>query len=625
VGGAHAVKSPQKRATARVIERRAGMSRETLAITRAALGLTQGAALYLLYNAADAKVWPATDAQLFAPLVLTAVFIPSLALVGLGNLRLRTFAVWIAAATIITAALGAYDIFHDPAGGVFGASRGSPIVPSPPLWLAAAAGLAITHTLILSGDADRVWIARYTRYFDIGWKHAVQVALAGAFVGALWVLLLLGATLFRLIGIGFFEELLWQKAWFGLPITTLAFAVAIHVTDVQAGIVRGVRTLALTLLSWLLPLFTLIALGFLAALLFTGLEPLWSTRRATGLVLATAAALIVLINAAYQDGTREQPVAFILRCAGIGAAAALVPLVAIAAYAVMLRVSQYGWTPERVIATAGIVVAACYALGYAAAAIASRSWLRGIEMTNLVTAIVALAVILALFSPVADPARIAVADQVARLETGRIPVDQVDFVFLRFHGGRYGLAALDRLRQKQDGPDAARIARDFLDAESEYDARRRLAPEVPNPAPTPAERAANIAVVYPKGQSLPAAFLQQDWAAPPDQWRHPYCMTIRWQQCDALMLDLDGDGAAEILISDLRGRFIAYKETPGKWLILGYLENSDCPRVREALLAGNFELAAPELKEIKAAGRTIPAVLKVAAGLIFRIPESTVR
>ncbi len=238
------------------------MSRETLAVVRTVLGLAQGAALYLLYNAADAKVWPAIDGQVFAPLALTAVFVPVLAAAGFGNLRLRTLAVWIAVAIVIVPALGAHDIFHDPAGGVFGgvfgAATGSRIVPSLPLWLATAAGLAMTHILVASGDADRAWIARYPRHFDIAWKHAVQVALAGAFVGALWILLVIGAALFHLIGIEFFGELL-RKPWFSIPVTTLAFAVGIHVTDVQAGIVRGVRTVALTLLSWLLPLSALIA------------------------------------------------------------------------------------------------------------------------------------------------------------------------------------------------------------------------------------------------------------------------------------------------------------------------------------------------------------------------------
>jgi hypothetical protein len=587
-------------------EREWGMSRETLAIVRAVLGLAQGAALYLLYNAVDAKIWPATDGLVFAPLALTAVFLPLVAVAGAGNLRLRTFAIWIVAAAVIVPALGFYDLYRDPSGGVFDSlitarTPGPRLVPDAPLWLVTAAGLAIAHTLIVSGDADLAFIPKYTRYFDIAWKHAVQAALAGAFVGALWILLVIGAALFNVIGIEFFRELL-LKPWFFIPVTTLAAAVALHITDVHAGLVRGVRTLALTLLSWLLPLFALIAAGFLGTLLFTGLEPLWRTHYATYLVLVTAAALIVLVNAAYLDGARERRIAVVLRGGATAAALALTPLVAIAAYAVMLRVNQYGWTPERVIATACVVIAGCYAVGYGLAAIASQPWLHWIEMTNVATAVVILAAILALFSPAADPARLAVADQVARLEAGRTPVDQFDFVFLRFHSGRYGIAALERLRQKQDGPDAAAIAEKAaaaLAGKNEHDTRPAAKP------PTPEERAANIIVAWPQGQPLPAAFLQQDWNASPEPWRHAYCLTNH-VKCDAVMLDLDGDGAAEILLAGPeKALFSVYKETGGRWILLGELQNSSCPGVRDALRAGQFELAAPAFTEIKAAGATL--------------------
>jgi hypothetical protein len=115
--------------------------------------------------------------------------------------------IWIGVAVVIVAALGAYDIFHDPAGDwrnythtdiVFHTVLGVRTVPSAPLWLAVVAALAIAHTLIVSGDADRAYIAEYSRLFDITWKHTVQVALAGAFVGALRVMLFLGGALFSL-------------------------------------------------------------------------------------------------------------------------------------------------------------------------------------------------------------------------------------------------------------------------------------------------------------------------------------------------------------------------------------------------------------------------------------------
>src|SRR5262249_9220296 len=150
-------------------------------------------------------------------------------------LRLRTFALWIGAAIVIVPALGAYDIFRDPLGGAFGASSSSPRnVPSAPLWLAVAAGLFIAPALVVSGDADRACIAKYRGYFDVTWKHAVQAVLAVVFVGALWLLLFLGAALFQLIKIDFLAELL-NRRWFSIPVSTLAFSLGLHLTDVHAG------------------------------------------------------------------------------------------------------------------------------------------------------------------------------------------------------------------------------------------------------------------------------------------------------------------------------------------------------------------------------------------------------
>src|SRR5262249_36324209 len=243
-------------------------------------------------------------------------------------------------------------------------------------------------------------------------------------------LLWIGAELFRLIRIEFLADLI-KRDWFSIPATAFVFACALHMTDARAGLVEGARTLALALLSWLLPVMTLFAIAFVLALPFTGLEPLWSTRQATAILLVASAALVVLINAAYQDGRYDSPA--LLRYASRAAALVLVPLVGLAAYALSLRVAQYGWTPQRVNACAGIVITGCYAIGYAAASLRRR--LAGIEATNIVTALAVLVVLLALFTPVADPAKIAVADQVRRLQDGRISVDKFDYEFLRFRSG----------------------------------------------------------------------------------------------------------------------------------------------------------------------------------------------
>ena len=102
-----------------------------------------------------------------------------------------------------------------------------------------------------------------------------------------------------------------------------------------------------------------------------------------------------------------------LRVSRLVAALVIVPLVALAAYGLSLRVRQYGWTPERITASACVVVAACYAIGYAVVDAAGRAArCAGWRPVNVTTAFVIVGVLLALFSPAADPIRISVNDQV---------------------------------------------------------------------------------------------------------------------------------------------------------------------------------------------------------------------
>ncbi|HYM33283.1 MAG TPA: DUF4153 domain-containing protein, partial [Candidatus Cybelea sp.] len=558
---------------------------------RLAIGLAQGLALYLLYLAAEDTVWPATNGIVFAPLTLIAWFVPLILLVSVRSLRFRTLAIWTVAALAVLAGLAVHDLVRDTELNTgsfwFGypPSQGNRIAPSPFLFGFGAIGLFIAQALIGAGDADRRYIASYPRYFDVAWKQAVQLVFAAAFVGAFWALLWLGAGLFELVKIDFLTKLIGHR-WFAIPATTLALASAIHVTDVRAGIVRGIRTLKLTLLSWLLPLLTLIAVGFLGVLPFTGLERLWSTRHATALLLTVATLLVLLVNAAYQDGQPERAVPRVFRWAGSLASLALVPLTALAGYAVALRIGQHGWTTDRIIAVAYIGIVAVHALGYAIAVVWPGAWLKRLEGCNVLGAFVTLAILLALFTPVADPARISVASQVARLEAGTIPPDKFDFAFLRFDGGRYGREALARLKSAAEGPNAAAIR---VAADKALRMPNRFGgPVTP---PTSQDLAANI-TVFPAGRSLPEAFLRQNFnASAPQQWFIPQCLKDRSQRCEAYLVPLGMDGAESIIIgpADNRGSqtVVFVPDADSTWKPAGILPTLvNCGKIRDALRSG---------------------------------------
>ena len=479
------------------------MPSSPLASRRLIIGFLQGVLIYLVLEASEKGIWPANQLELTAALITALIFAPLVLVAGLGNIRPRTLLIWAVVAASVCMGVAAYYAIQWPPSApgrsmVFSFGTGGSF------WIPLAAAGFITHALIAAGDAERRVIASYPRYFDVSWKQGVQGVLGGAFIGAFWALLWLGAGLFGLIKITLLREII-TSMWFAIPVTTAAVAYAIHVTDVRAALVVGARTLKLTLLSWLLPLIVALTVVFLLALFATGLEPLWETKRATFILLATAAATVFLVNAVYQDGQPETHVPPVLAVARFVGALVLAPLVALAAYGLMLRINQYGFTPERVLALACVIVAACYAIGYAFAAVRSGLPLKYLETTNVAAAWAVVAIILALLSPVADPIRISVNDQVARLKSGRVAPDAFDYAFLRFNSGPYGRAAMNRLATDTSAPAIAAAAEKALKPPSQAalrDQQARVAPEV---------IAANITVVSPPGGALPVSFAAQDW------------------------------------------------------------------------------------------------------------------
>lgn len=552
-----------------------------IAAVRLAIGLAQGLALYVLYRASSAHVWPATDAYAFAPLIMVAVFVPLIALQGLGSMRVRTFGLWAGAAAILLVLLALYErSIVWPVD----STKSDANVPGAALIFFCAVWLFIAQVLVSAGDHARRIIAPYANYFDAAWKLGLQLALAALFTGVFWGVLALGAALFNLIGLTFLSDLI-ENAWFAFPASALAVAAGLHLSDVRHNLITGTRSIILVLLSWLLPLMALVTIGFLIALPFAGLNALWITNSAAALLLSCAAALVILINAAYQDGADIAARPRVLRVAMVAAALALVPLVVLSCWAIGLRVVQYGWTDTRIIAFAFLIVAACYAGGYAFAALWSRARnLRLLEITNIATSFVVIGVLIALFSPLASPTRIAVQSQVAQLKAGNIGADKFDFNWLRYDGGRYGHDALTELANSPDKT-IREAASKVLAATSRYAATQ----------PTKADFAKQISV-YPADHKIPPALLAQDWQAA-DTSNVPPCLTMAGAKCDAFFAELTGDTHDEIIFtwgSDSRWQSAVLGDNgTGHWRVVGGLSGPNCAPALAAMRMGQFAIVAP--------------------------------
>ncbi|MDP2258936.1 MAG: DUF4153 domain-containing protein [Caulobacter sp.] len=549
----------------------------SIGAARVAIGFLAGVLIWALNEAGDQKVWPATVPPLFGALIMVAVFVPFVLVGGLGALRARTLALWAAGSAAVLAALGAHDLARRFE------SLNDPWV-SPQLMIFGAAGLFIAHHLVEGADAERKVIATFPRYFEIAWKHGVQLALSAAFVGVFWLILFLGGAMFDLIGIKAVGQLL-QTAWFAIPATATMFAAAVHLTDVRAGLIRGIRTVALTLLAWLLPILVVLATAFLLALPFTGLDALWGTRSGAAILLSAMAVLIVLTNAAYQDGEPDSPVPPVLRWSGKLAGVLLAPMVALAAYALWLRIGQYGLTPDRIVAVACVVAGLVYAVGYFIAAVRPGRWMRRLEVTNIIAAFVSLALLLAIFSPLADPARLSVNNQMARLESGTVKPEKLDYQFLRFDSGRYGREALVTLKAR-GGEVGKRAAAALAETERRGDAPDAVLLD-----------AARVPVIWPAGRTLPDDFFVQQWAR--DQQRS---CTLGPDECQTALLDLTRDGVEEVVIIN-RQRAWIHGRVDGRWRLLGEAAlwrpgRDNDQALIEAIRKGGISAGAPALDDL---------------------------
>lgn len=515
---------------------------------RTLLGLFQGIVLSILYAMNFAK-WnlPTIDPIFFFPLFIIFLFIPTLIILGFGNLRIKTMGFMVVFTVLILTIASTHAIHRQ-------------VLPSynlPAFFIFTSIALFISQSLILSGDQDKKIIANYSTYFNISWKLGLQLLLALAFAVLFWLLLYLGTVLFDMIHLNFFYHIVTQFYFF-ISATCFAVAIALHVTDVNVQMTQGVRVLCLKLLSWLLPLIAVIVSVFLLSLFFTGLRPLWQTGYAGSLLLISTALVILLINAVDQDHSHElnifQRHMVTLSCY------LLIPMMILAFSALTLRVQQYGWTVNRIYAAAGMIIGACYAIGYVLSILMRKVQPKLFEYTNLILSILILIIYIALHTPIADPARLAVMNQVNRLKTGQVAVEKFDFYALRYQGQRYGQEALKDIELNWQGAKVDDVRERIQNA-------LNLKPETPQFKPLNMEEKNLLLIVNTKDKP-PASFYKQQWQVMDGTITIPTCLYRKGQACNAWVLQ-DADNKTLILILS-SVNFIGFKENAnGTWSAIG--------------------------------------------------------
>ena len=278
------------------------------------------------------------------------------------------------------------------------------------------------------------------------WTNLILWGAACAFALASMLLTLLLSELFNLIGIEFLRRLL-EKGWFPMMIVGAAFGGAVGLLRDRDAVVGTLQKVVRTILSVLAPVLAAGLVLFVLALPFTGLEPLWSkTKSTTPLLLVCILAAVGLVNAVAGNSEEDEARSPLVRFAGVGLVAVMLPLAAVAAVSLGKRIGQYGYTPERLWALVFVIVASAFALGYLVSLLRGRfAWPTPLRRANvgLAAGLCIFALFLAL--PIVSFGSVSARDQLARLRDGRTPPERFDWAAMRFDFGPAGRKALEEL------------------------------------------------------------------------------------------------------------------------------------------------------------------------------------
>ena len=316
--------------------------------------------------------------------------------------------------------------------------------------------LALMGLTLIASSYAACWVEgegyAYPKLFMNAWRSGVIAFQAQLYVGVLWLLLFLGAGLFDLLGLQWPMELLKQKE-IARPIIGLALGVSVAIARSQGAMESGILRRVLAGCRSLLPVVAVIAIGFALALLAQGLEPLWQTRNATPLLLTLNFALVLFINTAFGDGSHAAPGRWQQWL--VKAAVLLMPVFAgIAAYALSLRIGQYGLSLDRLWAAIMVGISALYAVGYSVAALRrSGSWMAPIAPLNRALALLTAVIAVAVYSQLLNLPAIAAAHIAAKAQ----PKEE-DLVYLHRELGHAGRKALLTLQARGDAATRDKIA-----------------------------------------------------------------------------------------------------------------------------------------------------------------------
>jgi len=395
------------------------------------VALVQGFCLLILHESIEFGFWPATSPTALYSLYAFVLICPTLFLLAVNEHNIKRLTLGAVGFSLLCSSLAYYT--------------GLQVIPLPfadvedllfPFCFSTAL-LTFKVLMYLQVWANKEAFA-YPKLFSYSWRNLLTFGLALVFTLVTWGVLMLWAGLFKVINVDFFYELFTEE-WFYYPILSMALAFGIILIRSLTFIVDTIKRLQQALLKYLLVLLVFISLLFLIALPFTGLAPIWENGPGSYLILWMQACILFALNSVYQNDAEERPYGLLLhRFIYLGIL--LLPCYsALVFYGLTARIDQYGWSLSRYWGMIVWALLALFALGYVAGIIRQRdAWISSLGKVNVSMGCVFMLVLIAINSPALDLRKLTVQDQVARLSSGDITLEEIDIQYFERHLAKPG-------------------------------------------------------------------------------------------------------------------------------------------------------------------------------------------
>lgn len=405
------------------------------------IAVVQGILLFALYRAFDTDFWPSDDPLWSYPLWTLAIAVPLLLLLSLNHGNERRVVQLVAGWAAVLALLAIYTGWQAEPFEEF------PVGSLTFVFCASMTLACFKALMYLQQRANQVPLT-YQVLFTNSWRNFLVTALSAIFVLIFWLILVLWGELFRVIEIDFFRDL-FREDWFIFPVLGFALGLGMIIFRNLTRVIDTITKLLHALIKLLLPLIVTVAVIFLAALPFVGLDVLWATGNGTALLLWLLAVILFFTNAVYQDGRETNPYAPVVHRL-IFSGLCIMPIIsALSLYGLVLRLNQYGWSVERCWAFVVWLILTLLAVGYVIGIVRRRAeWTIDLARVNRYMGLVVLGLMILANSPILDFRKISLNSQMNRVDAGQIELEEFDFWYAKQHLARPGYLAMEEMKRQ---------------------------------------------------------------------------------------------------------------------------------------------------------------------------------